>query len=394
VFFGVGVEPARGARYQALMASATALAAEISAGLGAQVAAGRLKPDPDQVRVAERLDRLAHDLARSEAAAAGWAAKLLAREPAEGPRGIYIWGGVGRGKSMLMDLFFAKAMVEKRRRVHFHEFMQESHDCIHRWRQNNQVSKTSEPIRPLARTIAGEARLLCFDEFQVHDIADAMILGRLFYALFELNVVVVATSNRPPDDLYKGGLQRELFLPSIGLIKQKLDVVSLDGPTDYRLERLGRIPVYHTPDGPEARSALAEAFRRLTLGVPPQPEQITIKGRIVPVPRAAEGVAWFLFPDLCDQPLGAGDYLAIARRYHTVVLEGIPCMGPVARDQAKRFVTLIDALYERKVNLVCSAAAPPQDLYPAGDGSFEFQRTASRLMEMQTSDYLAQPHLK
>ena len=376
------------------MASATAVAAHVSAGLDAQVAAGRLKPDPDQARVAERLDRLATELVRSESAAAGWGAKLFARKPAEPPRGIYIWGGVGRGKSMLMDMFFAKAEVGKKRRVHFHEFMQECHDHIHRWRQNNQVSKTSEPIRPLARAIADEARLLCFDEFQVHDIADAMILGRLFFALFELNVVVVATSNRPPDDLYKGGLQRELFVPFIRLIKQKLDVISLEGPTDYRLERLGRIPVYHTPDGPEAQAALAEAFRRLTLGVPPEPQQIRVKGRIVPVPRAAEGVAWFAFPDLCDQALGAGDYLAIARRYHTVILEGIPAMGGERRDQAKRFVTLIDALYERKVNLVCSAAAPPQGLYPAGDGSFEFQRTASRLEEMQTSDYLAQPHLK
>ena len=272
--------------------------------------------------------------------------------------------------------------------------MQESHDRIHRWRQDHEISRTSEPIRPLARAIAEEARLLCFDEFQVHDIADAMILGRLFFALFELGVVVVATSNRPPDDLYKGGLQRELFLPFIGMIKQKLDVLPLEGPTDYRLERLGRMPVYHAPDGPEAHAALAEAFRRLTLGVPAAAEQITVKGRVVPVPRAAEGVAWFAFADLCDRALGAGDYLAIARRYHTVVLEGIPAMGGERRDQAKRFVTLIDALYERKVNLVCSAAARPHDLYPAGDVSFEFQRTASRLEEMQTADYLAQPHLK
>ncbi|MSP47933.1 MAG: cell division protein ZapE [Alphaproteobacteria bacterium] len=374
--------------------ASSALATDVSAGLGAQVAAGRLKPDLDQAEIARRLDRLAAELVQAEAASGGWGVRLFGRKPAESPRGVYLWGGVGRGKSMLMDLFFAHARIEKKRRVHFHEFMQECHDRIHRWRQNHQVSRTSEPIRPLARAIAEEARLLCFDEFQVHDIADAMILGRLFFALFELGVVVVATSNRPPDDLYEGGLQRELFLPSIGLLKQKLDVLPLDGATDYRLERLGRMPVYHAPDGPEAKAALAEAFRRLTLGAPAGEEQITIKGRAVPVPRAAEGVAWFGFPDLCDRALGAGDYLAIARRYHTVILDGIPSMGTERRDQAKRFVTLIDALYERRVNLVCSAAAGPQDLYPAGDGSFEFRRTASRLEEMRSAEYLAQPHLK
>ncbi|MBM3545644.1 MAG: AFG1 family ATPase [Alphaproteobacteria bacterium] len=369
--------------------------AEVSAGLDAQVASGKLKPDPDQAEIARRLDRLDEELTQSEGGGGtGWGARLFGKKPTEVPRGVYLWGGVGRGKSMLMDLFFAQVRIAKKRRVHFHEFMQECHERIHRWRQTNKVSKTSEPIRPLARQIADEAKLLCFDEFQVHDIADAMILGRLFFALFELNVVVVATSNRPPDDLYKGGLQRELFVPFIKLIQQKLDVLSLDGRTDYRLARLGRMAVYHKPNGPEAHEALEEAFRRLTLGVLAHAEQITVKGRIVPVPRTAEGVAWFGFADLCEQALGAGDYLAIARRYHTVILEGIPEMNAESRDKAKRFVTLIDALYERKVNLISSAATDPELLYPMGEGAFEFQRTVSRLEEMQSAEYQAQPHLK
>jgi cell division protein ZapE len=291
-----------------------------------------------------------------------------------------------------MDLFFAGAPVERKRRVHFHEFMQEAHQRIHLWRKSNTVSKTSEPIRPTARGIAEDAWLLCFDEFQVQDIADAMILGRLFYALFELGVVVVATSNVAPDDLYKGGLQRELFVPFIGLIKNRLEVFGLEDGRDYRLQRAAGERVYHTPTGPAAKAALDRAFQHLTEGQAPKPDQLTVLGRTLEVPQAARGVARFGFADLCGQPLGPGDYLAIAKRFHTVVVDDVPTLTPERRDEAKRFVTLIDALYEAHAKLFLSAEAPPETLYPAGDGSFEFRRTVSRLNEMQSAEYLAEPH--
>jgi len=359
-------------------------------------AAGSIRPDPAQQLAAEKLQALHNALANYEPSMGrtGWREKLgLGSRHLEMPHGLYLFGGVGRGKSMLMDLFFDTAEIREKRRVHFHEFMQECHQRIHAWRQVNKVTKTSEPIRPLARGIAEQAWLLCFDEFQVLDIADAMILGRLFFALFELGVVVVATSNRPPDDLYKDGLQRELFVPFIHMMKKKLDVLELDGGVDYRLERLRRMQVYHSPLGQESAKALDDAFAQLTDNDPGAPDRVPVLGRMLAVPRQAKGVAHFSFAQLCEQALGPADYLALATHFHTLILSGVPQLGPEKRNEAKRFVTLIDALYEHRVNLVCSAAAPAETLYPAGDGAFEFQRTVSRLMEMQSADYIEQAHL-
>lgn len=367
--------------------------------------AGDLKPDAGQAAVVRRLDRLYSELQGWRAAKPGLIGRLLGRGAGDPPRGVYIYGDVGRGKSMLMDLFFDHAPVDAKRRVHFHAFMLEMHEKIHAWRQMSVAAREQkagkgvgdDPIPPLARDVAAEARLLCFDEFQVTDVADAMILGRLFTALWQEGVVTVATSNRVPEDLYKDGLNRQLFLPFIDLIRARLDVVELDGPTDYRLERLGGAPVYYSPISDEATKALSETFYRLTdhevgdrdaVG----PDELDLKGRKLHVPIASRGVAVFSFKRLCHNPLGAADYLAIAWAYHTVIIVGIPRMGPEMRNEAKRFVTLVDALYENNVKLLCSAAAPPDQLYDAGDGSFEFQRTASRLMEMQSEDYLSRGH--
>ena len=370
-------------------------------------ARGDLKPDAAQQAVVRRLDRLHLDLMKWRPEGGGFLDKLLgrSRKPDAPPRGIYMHGDVGRGKSMLMDLFFAGAPVEAKRRVHFHAFMLEVHGRIHAWRQMSQAEREQaagkgagdDPIPPLAREVAREARLLCFDEFQVTDVADAMILARLFTALWGQGVVTVATSNRPPEDLYKDGLNRQLFLPFIDLVRTRLDVVALDGPTDYRLERLGGAPVYYTPISEEATRALSETFYRMTdheVGdrAAVGPEELEVQGRTLFVPIASRGVAVFSFKRLCCNPLGAADYLAIAWAYHTVIVVGIPKMGPDMRNEAKRFVTLIDALYENNVKLLCSAAAPSKHLYDAGDGSFEFHRTASRLNEMQSADYLARGH--
>jgi cell division protein ZapE len=309
-------------------------------------------------------------------------------------RGIYLWGGVGRGKSMLMDLFFAHATTEPRRRVHFHEFLIEVHAAIHTHRQHS----GDDPIPVVAAVVAASAKLLCFDEMQVRDVADAAILSRLFTALFEAGTMIVATSNRPPADLYKDGLNRQLFLPFIALLEDRLDIVPLNGPVDYRLDRLGGAPTYYVPNGPEATAALSDAFFRLTdfpvedrVRVPS--ETIAVPGgRSLFVPKAIKGVAVFSFSRLCRAALGAADYLAVARRFHTVILVGVPVMGPANRNEAARFVTLIDELYEHRVKLLIAADAPPQELYPAGDGAFEFERTVSRLQEMQSADYLALGH--
>jgi cell division protein ZapE len=305
------------------------------------------------------------------------------------PRGVYMHGPVGRGKSMAMDLFFEGAPVTPKRRVHFHAFMQEVHGRLQTLRAADDAQ--DDAIRRLGTDLAGAAALLCFDEFHVQNIADAMILGRLFDALFGAGVVVVATSNFPPGRLYENGLNRNRVLPFIERLKEELDIVALDGGTDYRLGRLRGQPVYHAPDDEAAAGALAGIFGALTDDASGEAETIEVGARKLVVPRAARGVAWFDFPDLCEQPLGAADYLALTERYHTLILEGVPELAPEKRNEARRFMTLVDALYEYRVNLVVSAAAPPDALYQAGDGAFEFQRTVSRLMEMQSRDYIETP---
>jgi cell division protein ZapE len=356
-----------------------------------KIARGEIAEDDAQAHAAERLQHLADELAEwRPGQKAGPFARFGFGKAVTPPEGLYIWGGVGRGKSMLMDLFFETAAIAPKRRVHFHAFMQETHERIFDWRRKEKAGtvKGSDPIPPIAGTIAREASLLCFDEFQVHDIADASILGRLFSQLFELGVVVVATSNRAPDGLYEGGLNRHRFLPFIDLVKTKMDVLHLDSATDYRLDRIKGLPVYHAPLGDEADAALDDAFEKLTDAVHGEPMTLSLKGRAVEVPEARHGVARFSFADLCARPLGAADYLKIAQCFHTVIIRDVPVMGPERRNEAKRFVTLIDALYEAKTKLILSAEAPPVALYETGDGAFEFERTVSRLMEMQSADYI------
>ena len=355
------------------------------------VAAGELKPDEDQRRAVLVLDGLATQL--REVRSRGLWARLTGR-PEPRPRGIYLWGGVGRGKSMLMDLAFSAMQVQRKRRVHFHEFMLEVHERL----KTEREKEAGDPIPPVARAIAAEARLLAFDELVVNNSADAMILSRLFTQLLEEGVTIVATSNRPPRDLYLGGLNRELFLPFIDLVEHELDVVPLNGPADYRLQRLGGFPTWYVPNGPEATEALSKAFFRLTDYPPEDREHVPSAdipvqgGRTLHVPKCLKGVAVFSFKRLCGEPRGAPDYLAIARRFHTVIVVGIPRLGPEKRNEAARFVTLIDALYEHKVKLLASADAASSDLYKKGDGAFEFERTVSRLIEMQSKDYLSAGH--
>lgn len=352
----------------------------------ALLAAGELRADPDQAKAAEALDRLADRNG-------GFFSRLMKRG-SDGLAGVYLWGGVGRGKSMLMDLAFAELPIEPKRRVHFHEFMIDVHARLRQARE----SEEGDPIEPVAEGIAAEAKLLCFDEMQVSNPADAMILSRLFMRLLDEGVKVVTTSNRPPIDLYKDGLNRDLFLPFIHLIEREMLVVPVDGPTDYRLDRLGEGETWHVPNGPEATQALSDAFFRLTdypvenrAKVPS--EDIDVGGgRTLHVPKSLKGVAVFSFKRLCGEARGAADYLAIARRYHTVILVGIPVISRDMRNEANRFVTLIDALYEHRVKLLASADAEPAELYPAGDGKFEFARTVSRLQEMRSAGYLAQGH--
>lgn len=346
-----------------------------------RLAEGELVPDADQARAAAHLDTLAQALGRWQPN--GWPFK------ARPPRGLYLWGPVGRGKSMLLDLFFEAAPVTKKRRVHFHEFMLAQHGFLRKARERG--SGQDRLIADAAKAVAANARLLCFDEIQVTDIADAMILGRLFERLFEEDVVMVATSNRRPDDLYKNGINRQLFLPFIALLKQKLDIAEIAGPQDFRLRQLMSAPVYYAPLGPAAEDAIEKTWKRLTAGAAPHAVTLDVNGRALHVTRQAAGVARFSFDELCARALGAADYLEIAERFHTVLLENVPRLTPAMREEAARFRILIDTFYEAKTKLVASAEAQPGDLYPAGDQSFEFERTASRLMEMRSEAYLALP---
>jgi cell division protein ZapE len=379
----------------------TALAAQaepgpVKARYEALVTAGAIERDPAQVALVAKLDALVAAMAarrrQRKSSALGW---LFAKRDEPLPNGLYIWGSVGRGKTMLMDLFFDSLTVRRKRRAHFHAYMADVHERIHDWRQKLKAGEVAgdDPIRPVAESLAREARVLCFDEFAVIDIADAMILGRLFTALFELGVVVVATSNVPPDDLYKDGLNRTLFLPFIELIKERTEVVHLGARTDFRLEKLGDSPVYFSPADDSARRALGELFTRLTRGANPKAVKLKVHGRPVDVPAQAMGVARFPYEALCKRPLGAADYIAIARAYHTVIMDGVPALKPSPRDEARRLITLIDILYERRVKLILSAETEPQGLFHAETGSeaFEFARTVSRLAEMRSRDYLALP---
>ena len=365
--------------------------------LAALVADGSLEADPAQAAAADELTRLHRALEGYEPRSGPL--RLFASEP---PPGVYLWGGVGTGKSLLMDLFLSVAPVPKdrRRRVHFHAFCQEAQGAITGWRRLGDPARRrsahrarraplDDPIPHVAKKISEAAWLLCFDEFQVTDVADAMILSRLFGELWDRGTVVVATSNRRPGDLYADGINRELFLPFVDMLTDRCAVVNVDGGRDYRLDGLKGSAVYHAPLGAEAEAAMDAAWARASLGAEAGPDGLRVGERTVPLPMVAGGAVRAGFGDLCRRALGPADYLALAERFAVVLLEGVPVMTPEDRNEAARFVTLIDALYEHRCKLIVSAAAPPDDLYPSGDGAFEFSRTVSRLHEMQTEDYLA-----
>ena len=371
----------------------------VTAHYAAGVAAGRVESDAAQLAVLELMARLQarigeHRLAR-KSSALGWL--FASRERALPPlKGLYIYGAVGRGKTMLMDIFFETSPVERKRRAHFHEFMLDVHERVFAVRQamKQGAHQGQDPIRLVADALADEAWLLCFDEFHVTDIADAMILGRLFAQLFARGIVLVATSNVAPEDLYKDGLNRALFVPFIRMLHDHLDIVRLDARTDFRLEKLAGLPVWYVPANAAADAKLDDAWRRLAGGHAGAPAELAMRGRNVHVPRAFMGVARFTFHDLCERPLAAADYLRIAREYHTVILDHVPAMTYDNRNAAKRFIILIDTLYDHNVKLIASADAEPDGLYRAEEGfeAAEFARTASRLIEMRSQAYLARPH--
>ncbi|HWK64640.1 MAG TPA: cell division protein ZapE [Rhizobiaceae bacterium] len=357
------------------------------------VETGAIGHDEAQEGVAKALDGLIGEIAAKRLAAKssslGW---LFGRKRKPEPvKGLYIYGSVGRGKTMLMDMFFELVPVRRKRRAHFNDFMADVHDRIQKQRaaRKNGETREDDPIPPVAKALAEEAWVLCFDEFTVTDIADAMILSRLFSALFAEGVVLVATSNVVPDELYRDGLNRQLFVPFIAILKQHAGVLSLDAKKDYRLEKLDNLPVYLTPLGAEADARMDAAWATATEGHGIAPAEIVVKGRHVPIPRAAGSAARFTFHDLCEKPLGARDYLAIVERFDTIFLDHVPVLAEGKRNETKRFILLVDTIYDRKVRLIASAEAPPQGLYlgKRGTEAFEFDRTVSRLIEMQSRDW-------
>lgn len=359
----------------------------------ARIASGELTRDESQLAACDRLDAL---LART---GTGPKRRGLLRRYGPAPNGLYLWGGVGRGKSMLMDLFYDFSQVPSKRRVHFHSFMLDVHERITAWRKLDKAARRAspdyvkgagdDPIAPVAKAIARDAMLLCFDEFHVTDITDAMILSRLFEALFKREVVVLATSNRAPDALYTNGLNRHLFVPFIGLLKSKMDVFEFPGEVDHRLRQLTAAPVFYAPLGPQTDAAIEAAWKRLIGGTVPHVTELTVQGRTLILEQTAASTARTSFERLCGRPLGPADYLRLARSFQTLILENVPQLSRDKRNEAKRFVTLIDALYEARTKLIMSAEVQPHELYPEGDGSFLFERTASRLIEMRSDDYLA-----
>jgi len=364
--------------------------------LASLTAAGSLQLDRAQLSVAGHLDRVLSQLRSrvpaKKTSALGWLFAKKSKRSDQAIRGLYVHGSVGRGKTMLMDMFFAKAPVAAKRRCHFHEFMADVHGRIHAHRQKlkNGETKETDPVPPVAASIFAEAELLCFDEFSVTDIADAMILGRLFTELFRLGCILVTTSNVAPDNLYKDGLNRSLFLPFVELLKQYVDVVTLDSPTDYRMEKTASLPVYLSPLDGRSEAAMESAWHQITDGRKIEATEIPRKGRVIPVPCAVGRVARFSFADLCEKPLGAADYLEIAKRFDIVFIERVPRLGLNKRNDTKRFINLIDTFYDRTVRVFITAEAPAESLLLERHGTegFEFDRTVSRLFEMRSPDYL------